>query len=75
MKLKMFKATAKTHSFALNQDVWIREVGTNHLVVYFKFRGEGEYVQGIIDRFHPSVGEIVEVDVEEQFANEVLGCA
>lgn len=72
MTVKMFKATKQTHRWRENQKVWVRHEFANHLLVYFRWRGRGRYVTGIVDKFlHTAVGKIVELEVGESFAHRI----
>ena len=73
MKVQYFKAIKRTNRFNYNQKVWIRHMFANHMWVWFKFRGKGRYVSGVLDKFAPCIGEIKEIEVEEQFGNRIKG--
>jgi len=71
MILKMFKAAKETHKYRKNQKVWIESEYPNHLLVRFKWRGDGRYVSGTQDKHSCCVGEIHEVEVDEEFGNRI----
>jgi hypothetical protein len=71
--VKMFKATRSTNRFNKNQAVWVSFDHANHLDIYFKFRGSGRYVRGVIDKSSPVVGEIKSIDVDGEFASRITG--
>ena len=73
MKIEYFKTLRQGKSFNKNQKVWIRLNCANHLDIWFKYRGKGRYVSGVIDKFSTLVGEIKEIDVSEDFARRVHG--
>lgn len=72
-EVKYFRAIKQTHRFNKNQKVWIRCGYGNHMHVWFKWRGKGRYVSGVIDRFAKCVGEIKKIPVDEAFANRIEG--
>jgi hypothetical protein len=72
IKVQYFKSTRKTHRFNENQKVWISFNYANHLSIYFRFRGKGRWVGGIIGKFHSSVGEIKTIEVEYNFAKRFI---
>ena len=49
MPVQYFKAAKRTHRFNENQKVWIRHTFSNHMEVWFKWRGKGRYVSGLVD--------------------------
>ena len=63
MKVKYFKAIKQTHRFRENQKVWIRHEHSNHLDIFYKFRGYGKWVHGVCDRWAIFIGNIKEIDV------------
>jgi hypothetical protein len=71
--VQMFKALCQTRRFRANQNVWVREVAQNHLRIWFRWRGSGTYVQGVIERTHKAVGPLVDVEVTEEFAQQIRG--
>ena len=73
MKIEYFRSKKKTNRFNANQKVWIRLECDNHLYVWFKWRGSGRYVSGVLDKFANCVGEIKEIEVDESFARRVYG--
>lgn len=70
--VKSFKAKKKTNRFNKNQKVWIRDVQQNCILIYFKWRGKGRYVKGVVDSWSPCVGEIREFEVSNTFADRIL---
>lgn len=68
MKVKYFKAKKRTHRFRENQKVWISYEYANHLEIYHRWRGNGRYVHGTIDKFANAVGELKEIEVSDLFA-------
>lgn len=72
-QVQYFKAAKQTNRFNANQKVWIRLRCANHLHIYHKWRGSGRYVTGIIDRFAPAVGELMTIDVKDDFAQRIEG--
>lgn len=70
-EVQMFKAARKTNRWNANQRVWIRFRHANHLNVWFRFRGKGRYVSGIVDRFSPSVGSLSTIEVSDAFAARI----
>jgi hypothetical protein len=66
-RIKMFKSTRDTKRFKTNQKVWIVHDFGNHISVRFKWRGSGRYVSGVCDKHAPCVGEIKEIDVDDDF--------
>ena len=73
MKDEYFQAKTKTNRFNANQRVWIRSNHANHLLVWFRWRGSGRYVSGILDKFAGCVGEIKEIEVDDGFARRIYG--
>ena len=73
MQAQYFKATKRTRRFNENQKVWIRYAFSNHMEVWFKWRGRGRYVSGLVGRWHPCVGEIKVIDVDDAFAQRIAG--
>ncbi len=78
MNVKMFKAKKDTHRFKKNQNVWIAEEYGNHAYVFFKWRGSGRFVSGVIGKWdhkgdwNSVIGDgFKTVDVEESFANRI----
>ena len=72
MEIQYFKALKRTNRFNKNQKIWISYRWANHLNIYYKFRGKGRYVRGIIDKFSPWVGEIKTIKVTESFGNQII---
>ena len=72
-EVQYFKALKQTKRFNKNQKVWIRHNYANNLEIRFKWRGKGRYVNGDIDKFAPSVGEIKTIPVDIDFAKRILG--
>ena len=72
-KVYYFNAQKNTNRFNKNQKVWISHLFAHHMYIWFKWRGNGRYVNGIIDRYSKAVGEIKQVDVNETFAKRVWG--
>lgn len=70
-KVQYFKSTKETNRFNKNQKVWVRLDCANHLMIYFKWRGKGRYVNGIIDKFDKCVGDIKIIEVENSFAKKI----
>lgn len=75
MQVEYFKAVKKTNRFNANQKVWIRQNLANSLWIWFRWRGNGRYISGTIDKFSPSVGEIKKIDVSEAFASRIVGAS
>lgn len=71
--VRYFKAQKETHRFNKNQRVWIRAKFANHSLVWFKWRGKGRFVNGVIDNFAPYVGEIKTIEMDEDFAKRIHG--
>ena len=74
----MFKAAKRTNRFNKNQKVWIEWEFGNHLHIRFKWRGNGRYVSGVIDRHnayctapHPAVGtyDYKLIQIDKRFAD------
>jgi len=72
-KVQYFKIIRRTNRFRKNQKVWVRYNYANHLEVFFKWRGNGRYVTGIIDKFEKCIGEIKTIEVEDIFADRIYG--
>ena len=72
-KVEYFKAAKRTNRWNENQKVWVRHRFANHLWVWFKWRGKGRYVSGVVDRFANCVGEINEIEVDDSFARRIAG--
>jgi hypothetical protein len=71
--VEYFHAAKQTHRFNENQKVWVSLNCANHMYIYFKWRGKGRYVSGVIDRFDKSIGEIKSIDVDDAFAERIEG--
>jgi hypothetical protein len=81
--VKMFKAKKQTKRFRKNQKVWVTKSFANYAYIRFKWRGNGRYVNGVIDKwnwsakanFNTSIGEegFKEIMVSKSFALS-LGC-
>ena len=71
--VKMFKATRATRLINANQRVFVSFNHANHMDIYFKVRGRGRYVHGVIDKGSSAVGEIKEIEVADDFAERVSG--
>ena len=71
MKVQYFKAQKQTRRFKKNQKVWIELHCANHLYIWFKWRGRGRYVSGVVDKFAKCVGEIKEIEVNDDFAKRI----
>lgn len=69
--VEFFKSAKKTHRFNKNQKVWVAFNFANHLWVWFRWRGNGRYVHGTIDKFSPAVGEIKSITVDSSFAQRI----
>lgn len=69
--ISYFKTTKKTKRFNKNQNVWIRFSYSNHLHIYYKYRGKGRYVNGIIDRFSKTINEIKTINISDEFYNKI----
>jgi hypothetical protein len=67
----MFKATERTPRFNANQRVFVSFEHANHLDIYFKFRGSGRYVRGVIDKASPARGELKAIEVDDSFAARI----
>ena len=73
MKVEYFRSLKRTNRFNEKQKVWISHNFPNHLYIWFKWRGKGRYVRGVIDKFEKYIGEIKEIDVDDNFANRIKG--
>lgn len=71
-KLEYFKALRGNKRFRKNQRVWLTLNCANHLYICFKWRGNGRYVRGVIDKFSSIVGEIKTIEVADKFAARIL---
>jgi hypothetical protein len=71
--VSLFKAQKTTKRFNLNQKVWIVHHNGNSMVVFFKWRGKGRYVNGIVDSKSPCVGELKEIEVSKSFYDRIMG--
>ena len=66
-KIRIFKPTRDTARFRANQKVWVTGDFGNHIYVRFRWRGSGRYVKGVCDKHASYVGEIKEIDVDDDF--------
>ena len=71
MKVQYFKAQEESNRYRKWQKVWVRLNCANHLYTYHKWRGNGRYVEGIIDKFSPLIGEIKTIEVDSDFAERI----
>lgn len=71
--VQMFKAARETNRFNKNQKVWIRLQCANHSIIWFKWRGAGRYVKGVISNEDKSIGEIETISVPDDFADRIKG--
>jgi len=71
MEVQYFKAQEKNNRFNKCQKVWIKLNCANHLLIYHRWRGNGRYVEGTIDKFSPLVGEIKSIDVDANFEERI----
>ena len=69
--LQLFKAQKSTRRFNKNQNVFVSLLCANHIYIYFKYRGSGRYVRGIIDRFSPIVGDIKTIEIDDGFSKRI----
>lgn len=72
MEVEYFKASKTTKRWNVNQKVWVRYRFANHLYVWFKFRGSGRYVSGVVGRFSSAVGEIKSIEVSDSFGKRII---
>lgn len=82
MLVKMFKAKKQTKRFRKNQKVWVIHDFGNHAYIRFKWRGNGRYVNGVIDKwnwtkkanYNTVIGEngFKEIEVSDEFGNRLL---
>lgn len=70
-KVQYFKSIKKTNRFNKNQKVWIRYNFANHLYLFFRWRGNGRWINGICDKLAPFVGKIKTIEVDDIFANRI----
>lgn len=73
MKVEYFRATCSSSRFKKNQKVWIQGSQSNHLYVCYKFRGDGRYISGVVDKRINLVGEIKSIEVDEALARRIYG--
>ena len=73
MIVQMFRAQVRTRRFRKNQKVWVRLREQNHLIIWFRWRGRGTYVRGVIERTHDAVGALQDIDVNCDFARQIHG--
>ena len=71
MEVQYFKAQEKSNRYRKGQKVWVRFNFANHLYTYHKWRGNGRYVEGIIDKDSPLIGEIKTIEVDNDFAERI----
>jgi hypothetical protein len=69
--VQMFKAPKDSHRFRKGQKVWVKCMAANHMEIWFKWRGKGRYVSGIIDKQNPNVGKIMTLDVDAEFKERI----
>ncbi len=69
--VEMFHAAHSSKRFKPNQKVWVQLNCANHLLIRYKFRGNGRYVSGQIDKHSTCVGEIKAIEVDSDFAARV----
>jgi len=72
MKIKMFKTTKETKRFSKNQKVFITKVDDACFHIKFKYRGKNRYVKGTIGKHHKAIGEIKEIDIDEDFYKRLM---
>tara|TARA_R110002050_G_scaffold29188_2_gene75392 strand:+ start:448 stop:675 length:228 start_codon:yes stop_codon:yes gene_type:complete len=70
--LLMFKAEYTTKRFNENQKVWIVEDYGNFCKVYYKYRGKGRYVSGILKKENKTFAIPKYIEVTEDFYNRVM---
>lgn len=71
-KVKYFKSTKETHRINKHQKVWIGlDWENNYFAIYFKFRGNGQYLDGVVSKNDPMVGEIETIEVSDRFARQI----
>ena len=70
-EVQYFKAAKNTHRFNANQKVWIALNCANHMRIWFRWRGRGRYVSGVIDKWSGVVSEIKTIEVEAAFAKRI----
>lgn len=70
-KVQYFKAATKTKRFNENQRVWVSHRFANHSYIWFRWRGSGRYVTGIIDNDAPAYGELKTIEVDQAFADRI----
>ena len=70
----MFKAQVDTKRFRKNQRVWVTEEYGNFCQVYFKYKGRGRYVHGLLNKEDKSIGccTFKEIEVTEEFYNKAM---
>ena len=51
MLVKMFRAKKQTKRFKKNQKIWVIYDSANHAFIRFKWRGNGRYVNRVIDKW------------------------
>ena len=68
----MFKAQVDTKRFRKNQRVWITEEYGNFCKVYFKYKGRGHYVNGLLSKENKTVRNCTfkSIEVTEEFYNK-----
>lgn len=72
VEVELFRASKDTHRFRKNQRVWVAMNFANHLWIYFKWRGKGRYVKGVIDKFDGGgISEIRKIVVDKPFADTI----
>jgi len=70
-KVEYFKAARRSNRFRENQKVWVALNAANHLYIWYRFRGKGRYVKGLIDKESSAISVIFEIDVSDDFAERV----
>jgi len=71
--VQYFRATRKSNRFNQGQKVWIRLRFGNHFWVWYKFRGKGRKVSGMIDADNSAIGPIKTIEVSDKFAERIEG--
>ena len=72
--LLMFKAQVDTKRFNKNQRVWVTKEYGNFCQVYFKYKGRGHYVHGLLNKENKTVRNCTfkKIEVTEEFYNKAI---